>query len=281
MLELRTWHIDLFRLSAICDEYGGPLSASNISSKVLLRRRKRFSRNRFPLSPWLVVRRRPSGPRLTARPVYVCIYSPFRTTLRWEGSTKLQLCFQINNRQEFFHELKFSLVPNWSTSFRTFESQIRVPRVEIPQDSLFPASSIFISSRPTNGVSRCLDPGFRIPASICRLKHRKFSKCASSTVMFFWPATNTQTTAFFHMTLLTVEGKTGSFSCPGQQRLQRWKEIQGSVYSSSMCKLGRNRQDEAPRHWLVTASVKMDRKLCFLLFRQSSETSMFQKSGHV
>ena len=37
-----------------------------------MRRRKRFSRNRRPLSPWLVVRPRPSEPRLTASPVYVC-----------------------------------------------------------------------------------------------------------------------------------------------------------------------------------------------------------------
>ena len=46
-----------------------------------------------------------------------------------------------------------------------------------------------------------------------------------------------------------------------------------------MRKLDRNRQDEASCHWLVTASVKADQKLCFLSFRQSSETSMFQKPG--
>ena len=86
--ELRTRHIDLFRLSAIWDDNGGPLSASNTSSNVVVRRKKRFSRNRCPLSPWLVVRRRPSGPRLTASPVYVCIYSRFRPTPRWGVSTE-------------------------------------------------------------------------------------------------------------------------------------------------------------------------------------------------
>ena len=59
--ELRTWHIGLFRLSAMRYGYGRSLSASNASSNVVLRRRRTFSRDWCPLTPRLVVRRRPSG----------------------------------------------------------------------------------------------------------------------------------------------------------------------------------------------------------------------------
>ena len=184
--ELRTRHIDLFRLSAIWDENGGPLSASNTSSDVAVRRRKRFSRNRCPLSPWLIVRPRHSGPRLTAIPVYVCIYSAFTPTPRWEVSTELQLCFQsiigrnsstnstfigsqsINQFLDVWTpdscsprrdtteklvsgKLDFHWFPVDQWVFEGFGPRIRVPRVEIPQKRLFPASSISIGSRRPMG----------------------------------------------------------------------------------------------------------------------------------
>ena len=163
--ELRTRHIDLFRLSAIWDDNGGPLSASNTSSNVVVRRKKRFSRNRCPLSPWLVVRRRPSGPRLTASPVYVCIYSRFRPTPRWGVSTELQLCFQLMIGRNFPMNSIFIGLQSINQFSRCFGPRIRVPRIEIVQKSLFPASSISIDSRPTNGFSRQTDPGFEFYTS--------------------------------------------------------------------------------------------------------------------
>ena len=126
--ELWTGHIDLFRLSAIRHEYGRPLSASNTSSNVVVHRRKRFSRNRRPLSWWLVVRPRPSGLRLTSSPVYAGIYSRFRPTPTWEVSTELHLCFQ--------------------------------PIIDTNS-----SNSISIGSRATEGLSRGLGPGFVFPIS--------------------------------------------------------------------------------------------------------------------
>ena len=49
--------------------------------------------------------------------------------------------------------------------FNVSGPRICVPCVEIPQGNLFPANSISIGSRPTNGVSRCLGLGFMFPAS--------------------------------------------------------------------------------------------------------------------
>ena len=179
--ELRTCHIGLFRLLAMRYEYGTPLSASNASSNVILRRRKRFSRNRCPLSPWLVVRPRHSEPRLTASPVYVCIYSPFRPTPRWEVSTGLQLCFQSiigrnsSTNSIFISSQSINQFSDVSTPdscfprrdipaklvsgkldvhwfpvdqwvFEGFGPRIRVLRIKIPHTSLFPANSISIGS---------------------------------------------------------------------------------------------------------------------------------------
>jgi hypothetical protein len=64
-------------------------------------------------------------------------------------------------------------VDQWG--FEVFGPWIRVPRLEIPQKNVFPANSIFIGSRSTNGVSRCLDPGFVFPASNYPLEQRDAS----------------------------------------------------------------------------------------------------------
>ena len=163
-VELRTGHIDLFRLSAIWDEYEGPLSASNTGSNVVVRRRKRFSRNRCPLGSWLVVRRRPSASPLTASPIYVCIYSPFRPTPRWEVSAELQLCFQsIIGRNSSTNSI-----------FIGYQSINQFSDVWTP-DSCFPhrdTAGKLVSGQldfhwfPVDRwVSRCLDPGFMFSAS--------------------------------------------------------------------------------------------------------------------
>ena len=62
-------------------------------------------------------------------------------------------------------ELDFHWFPVDQWGFEVFGPRIHVPRIEIPQETLFPSSSISIGSRLTNGVSRCLDPGFVFLAS--------------------------------------------------------------------------------------------------------------------
>ena len=60
---------------------------------------------------------------------------------------------------------RFSLVPGWPMGFRgVWVSDSSSPRWDTSEKNLFPASSIFIGSWSTNGVSRCLDTGFVFPA---------------------------------------------------------------------------------------------------------------------
>ena len=166
--EPQIWHIGLFRLSAIRYEYGRPLSASNASSNVVLRRRKGFSRNWCPLSPRLVIRQRPSGPPLTASPVYVCIYSPFRPTPRWEVSTDLQLCFQwIRGRNSSTNSI-FIGSPSIDHFSRHLGVEFVFPASRYPRKARYRRAWFpLVPSRPMGfrRFSRVLDPEFVFSAS--------------------------------------------------------------------------------------------------------------------
>ena len=160
--ELRTWHIGLFRLSAMRYEYGIPMSASNASSNVVLRRRRTFSRDWFPR---LVVRRRPSGSPLTASPVYFCIYSHFRPTPRWKVNTGLQLCFQSTIARNF----PTNSIIIASQSINQFSSCLGLafifPASRHPRKTCFrPARFSLVPGRPM-GSYGWLDPRFVLPAS--------------------------------------------------------------------------------------------------------------------
>ena len=83
--------------------------------------------------------------------------------------------------------LDFHWFPVNQWGFEVFRSRIRVPHVEIPQGNVFPAISISIGSRSTNGVSRCLDLGFLFPISIYPHPRCNLSHLVSLREMFFWP----------------------------------------------------------------------------------------------
>ena len=62
-------------------------------------------------------------------------------------------------------QIDFHWFPVDQWDFEVFGPRIRVSRVEITQENVFPANSIFIGSRLTNGFSRCLGLRFMLPAS--------------------------------------------------------------------------------------------------------------------
>ena len=133
---------------------------------------KTFSRYWCPHSLWLVVRRRSSWSPLTANPVYVCIYSPFRLIPRWEVSTKLQSCFQ-------------SLIG------RNFSE-----------------NSIFIGSLLINQFSRRVGVEFVFPASRYPREFPNVSQLVSLPAIFFRPGYRQTHNHLFRRTLLSVEGIT-------------------------------------------------------------------------
>ena len=208
--EIRTWRIGLFQLSAIRYEYGRPLSTSSASSNVVLGPRKTFSRDQCPICPRPVVRRRPSGTPLMASPVYLCIYSHFRRTPRWEVSTGLQLCFSsIVGRNS-----PTSSISIGSRSTNGFRG------VGTP-DSCSPHRDTL--EKPVSGqidfhwfpvdqwVSRCLDLRFEFPTSNYPSYHRYTSQLVSLPVMFFWPGYKQTNNHLFRKTLLSVEGISRKF----------------------------------------------------------------------
>ena len=88
-----------------------------------------------------------------------------------------------------------------------FGPRIRVPRVEIVQKSLFRPRLIFIGSQWTNGVSRCIGPGFVFSTSdyprTIVTPHTWYA-CRQCS---FDPVTDKHThNHLFRKTLLSVEG---------------------------------------------------------------------------
>jgi hypothetical protein len=60
----------------------------------------------------------------------------------------------IKNREEYYKKLDFHWFPVDQWVFEVFGRRIRVSRIEIPHDNVFPENLIFIGSQSTNGVSR-------------------------------------------------------------------------------------------------------------------------------
>ena len=142
---------------------------------------------------WLVISQRPSGALFRASPVYPCINFPLSPIPRLDPNIGLHWCYRSRSQKHF---------PVNTTSMRSwlinrvpvvFGPWIHVSLIEIPQENLFPADSISIGSRSTNGVSRYLDLGFMFPSSSYPWEHSNFSQFVSLLVMFFWPWTDRQT----------------------------------------------------------------------------------------
>ena len=119
----------LFSLTVIWNGYRRSLSVSNASWYITSMPWVWMHRDWSPLYQRLVVRRRPSGPPLTASRVYVCIYSP-RPPPTWEVGARLQL----------FHRLRMT-------------------------SGDFPVNSSAVGSQPAIGFSRCLGLGYMFLAS--------------------------------------------------------------------------------------------------------------------
>ena len=99
--------------------------------------------------------------RRTRFPLVACRPMGFRGV--WTSDS----CFPYRDTsgKHVSDELDFHWFPADQWGFEVFGPRIHVPRIEIPQEKVFPANSISIGSRPTNGVSRCLGLGFMFPAS--------------------------------------------------------------------------------------------------------------------
>jgi hypothetical protein len=91
----------------------------------------------------------------------------------------------IKNREEFSRKLDFHWFPVDQWGFEVIGRRVRVFRIEIPQNNVFPENSIFIGSWPTNEVTRLTDLRFEFPISSYLCGHRKLSQFVSSTAMFF------------------------------------------------------------------------------------------------
>jgi hypothetical protein len=83
--------------------------------------------------------------------------------MRSEHGTAVIL--SIKNSEELPKKLDFHWFQVDQWSFEVFERGICVSHIKLPQENVFPANSIFIGSRSTNEVSRCLGAGFVFSAS--------------------------------------------------------------------------------------------------------------------
>ena len=180
--ELRTWHIGLFRLSAIRYEYGRPVSASSASSNVVLARRKTFSRDQCPLCPRLGVRRRPSGTPLTASSVYLCIICHRQNWISGKIELQAKLILLLGATSDLILTRQNSLKRNLSIHMQLMtKSTCVVDRVGSISESVFDVRDFFDlcsyrqSSRQgrPHRFSRLLlySASFALPSSI-KLSHR-------------------------------------------------------------------------------------------------------------
>ena len=136
-----------------------------VVENVPLLERKIFPMNSRRLCLRLVVSRRPEGAPLRASPVYPCISFPYGPIPGWGLNIGFQWCCR-SRIQKYFPANSIS-IRLWLINAvpEVFGHSIRVLRIEIPQECVFPAKLIAIGSQSTNEVSGCLDLAFMFPAS--------------------------------------------------------------------------------------------------------------------